>query len=101
MAAARDLRGAPRHAAYATPRPGPRSLHVAAHELGAAAYAIKAVRAAAPDGKGESAATLEVPMATTSSRRRSASSYSTTSGCATTSVGRCSTVNCRIASREG
>ncbi|RQX59401.1 hypothetical protein DLJ57_02725, partial [Micromonospora chalcea] len=29
--------------------------HVAAHELGAAAYAIKAVRAAAPAGLGEAA----------------------------------------------
>ncbi len=32
--------------------------HVAAHELGAAAYTIEAVRAA-PDGKGESAGRLE------------------------------------------
>jgi len=29
--------------------------HVAAHELGAAAYAIKAVRAAAPEGEGSRA----------------------------------------------
>jgi hypothetical protein len=33
--------------------------HVAAHELGAAAYAIKAARAAAPEGDGEAAARLE------------------------------------------
>lgn len=33
--------------------------HVAAHELGAAAYAIKAVRAAAPEGEGEAAGRLE------------------------------------------
>src|SRR4051794_14924087 len=33
--------------------------HVAAHELGAAAYAIKAARAAAPDGDGEAAGRLE------------------------------------------
>lgn len=33
--------------------------HVAAHQLGAAAYAIKAVRAAAPTGEAESAARLE------------------------------------------
>ena len=33
--------------------------HVAAHELGAAAYAIKAARAAAPEGEGESAGRLE------------------------------------------
>ena len=48
MAAARDLRGAPRHAAYAAGQAGVVA-HVAAHELGAAAYAIKAARAAAPD----------------------------------------------------
>ncbi len=33
--------------------------HVAAHELGAAAYAIKAAHAAAPEGAGESAGRLE------------------------------------------
>jgi hypothetical protein len=49
MAAARDLRGAPRHAAYAAGQAGVVA-HVAAHELGAAAYAIKAARAAAPEG---------------------------------------------------
>ncbi|MBV9253368.1 MAG: hypothetical protein JO054_03970 [Actinobacteria bacterium] len=54
MGAARDLRGAPRHAAYAAGQAAAVA-HVAAHELGAAAYAIKAVQAAAPDGKGESA----------------------------------------------
>ncbi len=47
MGAARDLRGAPRFAAYAAGQAGAVA-HVAAHELGAAAYAIKAVRAAAP-----------------------------------------------------
>ena len=46
--AARDLRGAPRHAAYAAAQAAAVA-HVAAHELGAAAYAIKAARAAAPD----------------------------------------------------
>jgi immunity protein 5 of polymorphic toxin system len=51
MAAARDLRGAPRHAAYAAGQAAVVA-HVAAHELGAAAYAIKAARAAAP-GDGE------------------------------------------------
>ena len=45
MGAARDLSGAPRHAAYAAGQAGAVA-HVAAHELGAAAYAIKAVRAA-------------------------------------------------------
>ena len=49
--AARPLSGAPRHAAYAAGQAGAVA-HVAAHELGAAAYAIKAARAAAPDGAG-------------------------------------------------
>jgi thymidine phosphorylase len=48
MGAARDLRGAARYAAYAAGQAGAVA-HVAAHELGAAAYAIKAARAAAPD----------------------------------------------------
>jgi len=47
-AAARDLRGAARHAAYAAGQAAAVG-HVAAHELGAAAYAIRAARAAAPD----------------------------------------------------
>ena len=46
--AARDLRGAARYAAYAAAQAAAVA-HVAAHELGAAAYAIKAVRAAAGD----------------------------------------------------
>ncbi|MFW6774931.1 putative immunity protein [Nocardioides sp. CPCC 205120] len=46
MGAARDLRGAARHAAYAAGQAGVVA-HVAEHDLGAAAYAIKAVRAAA------------------------------------------------------
>jgi hypothetical protein len=46
-AAARDLRGAARHAAYAAGQAAAVG-HVAAHELGAAAYAIRAVQAAAP-----------------------------------------------------
>jgi hypothetical protein len=58
MAAARDLRGAARHAAYAAGQAGAVA-HVAAHELGAAAYAIKAARAGAPEGKGEGAGRLE------------------------------------------
>ncbi|MBO0812978.1 MAG: hypothetical protein J2P23_13160 [Microlunatus sp.] len=45
MGAARDLSGAARHAAYAAGQAGAVA-HVAAHDLGAAAYAIKAVRAA-------------------------------------------------------
>jgi hypothetical protein len=58
MAAARDLRGAARHAAYAAGQAGAVA-HVAAHELGAAAYAIKAARAGAPEGEGERAGRLE------------------------------------------
>src|SRR5690625_4790332 len=52
MGAARDLRGAARHAAYAAGQAGAVA-HVAAHDLGAAAYAIKAARAAAPKGEEE------------------------------------------------
>ena len=58
MAAARDLRGAARHAAYAAGQAAVVA-HVAAHELGAAAYAIKAVRAAAPEGEDERAGRFE------------------------------------------
>ena len=58
MGAARDLRGAARFAAYAAGQAGCVA-HVAAHELGAAAYAIKARRAAAPSGEGESARRAE------------------------------------------
>src|SRR6266576_4596487 len=58
MAAARDLSGPARHAAYAAGQAAVVA-HVAAHELGAAAYAIKAARAAAPEGEGESAGRLE------------------------------------------
>lgn len=58
MGAARDLRGAARHAAYAAGQAGAVA-HVAAHELGAAAYAIKAVRAAAPAGEAEAAGSRE------------------------------------------
>jgi hypothetical protein len=58
MAAARDLRGAPRHAAYAAGQAAVVA-HVAAHDLGAAAYAIRAVQAAAPKGEGDAAGRLE------------------------------------------
>src|SRR5512141_1161398 len=58
MAAARGLSGAARHAAYAAGQAAVVA-HVAAHELGAAAYAIKAARAAALDGQGESVGRLE------------------------------------------
>jgi hypothetical protein len=51
-AAARELRGAPRYAAYAAGQAAAVG-HVAAHELGAAAYAIRAARAAQLEGEGE------------------------------------------------
>ena len=57
-AAARDLSGAARYAAYAAGQAAAVG-HVAAHELGAAAYAIKAVRAAAPNVDGEPAGRRE------------------------------------------
>lgn len=58
MAAARDLNGAARHAAYAAGQAAVVA-HVAAHELGAAAYAIKAARAVAPEGEAERAGRSE------------------------------------------
>jgi hypothetical protein len=58
MGAARDLRGAARHAAYAAGQAGAVA-HVAAHELGAAAYAIKAARAAVPQDQSAVAGRLE------------------------------------------
>jgi len=57
-AAARDLSGAARFAAYASAQAAA-TAHVAAHELGAAAYAIKAVRAAAAMRGVEEAGRLE------------------------------------------
>ncbi|HEY2272765.1 MAG TPA: hypothetical protein VGH30_08320 [Jatrophihabitantaceae bacterium] len=58
MAAARDLRGAPRHAAFAAGQAAVVA-HVAAHDLGAAAYAIKAARAAVSKDQGDAAAQRE------------------------------------------
>ncbi len=58
MGAARDLTGAPRHAAYAAGQAAVVA-HVAAHELGAAAYAIKAARAAAPKHETDLAGRVE------------------------------------------
>ncbi len=57
-AAARDLTGAPRFAAYAAAQAAAVA-HVAAHELGAAAYAIRAARAAAPPPQAEAAGRAE------------------------------------------
>ena len=58
MAAARNLNGTSRFAAYAAGQAGVVA-HVAAHELGAAAYAIKAVREAALEGHVEELDRLE------------------------------------------
>jgi hypothetical protein len=58
MGAARDLRGAARFAAYAAGQAAVVA-HVAAHELGAAAYAIKAVRTATPPSERDEAGRLE------------------------------------------
>lgn len=58
MASARKLSGAARHAAFSAGQAAVVA-HVAAHELGAAAYAIKAARAAALDGREEEAGRLE------------------------------------------
>jgi hypothetical protein len=57
-AAARDLIGAARHAAYAAGQAAAVG-HVAAHELGAAAYAVRAARAAAGEENSDAAGRLE------------------------------------------
>ena len=57
-AAARDLMGAARFAAYAAGQ-AVAVAHVAAHELGAAAYAIKAVQATASEGQSKQAGQIE------------------------------------------
>lgn len=56
--AAKEVTGAARFAAYAAGQAAVVS-HVAAHELGAAAYAIRAARAAAAKGQEEIAGRLE------------------------------------------
>ncbi len=56
--AARETSGAAKFAALAAGQ-AVAVAHVAAHELGAAAYAIRAARAAAPVEEGESAGRLE------------------------------------------
>ena len=58
MAAARVLDGAARQAAFAAGQAAAVS-HVAAHELGAAAYAIRAARDAAPASERYEAGRLE------------------------------------------
>jgi len=58
MAAARELTGAARFAALAAGHAAAVA-HVAAHELGAAAYAIRAMRATAPEPDGINAGNIE------------------------------------------
>jgi hypothetical protein len=58
MGAARELSGAAREAAYAAGQAAAVA-HVADHELGAAAYAIRAARAAAPEDERMEAGHLE------------------------------------------
>lgn len=58
MGAARDKRGAARYAAYSAGQAACVA-HVAEHDLGAAAYAIKAARAAVPPGEAEEAGRAE------------------------------------------
>jgi hypothetical protein len=58
MAAARALSPVTRYTAFAAGQAAGVA-HVAAHELGAAAYAIKAARAVAPNGQAEEAGRLE------------------------------------------
>ena len=57
-AAAREVSGAAKFAALAAGQ-AVAVAHVAAHDLGAAAYAIRAARAAAPEGAQEEAGRLE------------------------------------------
>src|ERR1035441_2347209 len=90
MGAARDLRGAARHAAYAAGQAGAVA-HVAAHELVQPpmrsrphVQARRKARARPRDG-------LSAGGSVTNSRRRYASSYLTTKGCGTTSAGQCLT----------
>jgi hypothetical protein len=57
-AAAREVSGAAKQAALAAGQ-AVAVAHVAAHQLGAAAYAIRAARAVAPEGEQEQAGRLE------------------------------------------
>jgi hypothetical protein len=57
-AAAREVSGAAKEAAHAAGQAGAVG-HVAAHELGAAAYAIRAARAAVPENERDEAGRLE------------------------------------------
>ena len=92
MAAARDLSGAPRHAAYAAGQG--RSSHTS-RRTSSVRPPMRSRPHVPPRLKERTRAqgASSAGGSATSSRRRSASSYSTTSGCGTTSAGRCSTTN--------
>ena len=68
-AAARDLKGAARRAAHAAGQAAAVA-HVAVHELGAAAYAIRAARDAAPEADRARGGQARMPMAARTSARR-------------------------------
>lgn len=70
MGAARERKGAVREAAFAAGQAGVVA-HVAARELGAAAYAIRAARAAAPKSERIEAGRLECQWQRATARRDS------------------------------
>ena len=85
-AAARDLQEAPRFAAYACAQAAAVA-HVAAHELGAAAYAIKAARASAPPVRANMLAASNASGNATICPKPFALSSWTTNACETISAG--------------
>ncbi len=92
MAAARELRGAPRLAAFAAGQAAAVA-HVAEHELGAAAYAIKAACAAVPKQEAEAARLGECRWQREQLPLAVGSWCSRTSSGATTCAGPCSTAD--------
>ena len=95
-AAARELDGAARYAAYAAGQ-AVAVAHVAAHELGAAAYAIKAVQAAAPKGRERSPLVVGNASGSASSYLNLFTTLSwMTSDCATIFAGRYSAASCWV-----
>jgi hypothetical protein len=98
-AAAREVSGAAKQAALAAGQAVAVS-HVPAHELGAAAYAIRAARAAAPEGEQEQAGRLECRWQRAQLPARSENSCWTTRGCAMRCAGPCSIAD-RLARNVG
>ena len=91
MGAARDLRGAARHAAYAAGQAGTVA-HVAAHGLGAPPRRSKSNERPRPGTRPSSPAGSSASGSGTNSPRKSAGSSWMTSGCGTSSAGPCSAV---------